>query len=237
MRGVYRDISKGEPKTMREDFCGTYALSCEWANLGQDKRAIGIDLDPEPLAYGTAHNLPLLSESARKRVTTFERDVLARPAPKADIICAMNFSYFIFHSRETLRLYFEACRRSLLPGGLLLVDTFGGPSCGKASVDTKRLPGLVYKWEQEDFDPINNRARFHIHFQPKGERMRKRVFTYDWRMWSIPEVRDIMIDAGFKDTAVYWEGTGKNGRGSGKYHRKIRGESCDVWVAYVVGIK
>jgi hypothetical protein len=55
-------------------------------------------------------------------------------------------------------------------------------------------------------------------------------------MWSIPEVRDVMLDAGFDDVAVYWEGTGRNGRGSGKFHRRERGESCSIWVAYVVGV-
>jgi hypothetical protein len=54
-------------------------------------------------------------------------------------------------------------------------------------------------------------------------------------MWSIPEIRDVMLDAGFNEVEVYWEGTARNGRGSGRFTRKERGEPCQVWVAYVVG--
>jgi hypothetical protein len=119
---------------------------------------------------------------------------------------------------------------------LFVVDVFGGPQYGEPSVDTKRLPGLDYFFEQELFDPISNSTRFHIHFKPRGKRPYKKAFSYDWRMWSIPEIRDLMLDAGFKDVVVYWEGTGRNGRGSGKFNRRAKGESCSIWVAYVVGV-
>lgn len=235
LRLLYRNIRGEEPKVLREDFCGTFALCCEWVKLGDDKRAIGLDIDPEPLSYGKEQYLAALPLPAQKRVKTLERNVLEKQASKADIICAMNFSYFAFHQRQTLLQYFKSCRQSLRPDGLFVVDTFGGPQHGEPSLDTKRYPGLTYYFEQEHFDPINNRTRFSLHFKPKGGRARKRAFTYDWRMWSIPEIRDVMIDAGFKDVDVYWEGTGRNGRGSGRFTRKERGDSCRVWVAYVVG--
>ena len=65
--------------------------------------------------------------------------------------------------------------------------------------------------------------------------MHKRAFSYDWRMWTIPEIREAMADAGFKATHVYWEGTARNGLGNGVFTRKARGESCQAWIAYVVG--
>ena len=235
MRLIYRNLNKQEPAIMREDFCGTFALCCEWVKLDAAKRAIGLDIDPEPISYGTAHYLSDLTKEQQSRVTILERDVLVRFSKRSDIICALNFSYFAFHSRETLLKYFKASRQSLNPGGLFVVDAFGGPQHGEPSLDMKRLPGLTYFFEQEHFDPINNRTRFSLHFKPKGSRTRKRAFTYDWRMWSIPEIRDVMLDAGFKEVEVYWEGTARDGRGSGRFHRKSRGESCAVWVAYVVG--
>jgi SAM-dependent methyltransferase len=235
LRLLYRNLNKAEPTTLREDFCGTFALCCEWVKLDEAKRAIGLDLDPEPLAYGAETYLKELAEEQQKRVKTIQANVLNRGNAKADIICAFNFSYFAFHERKMLVDYFTQCRKSLRENGIFVVDTFGGPQHGEPSLDRKRLPGLTYYFEQEEFDPINNRTRFSLHFKPHGGRTRKRAFTYEWRMWSIPEIRDVMLDAGFNEVEVYWEGTARNGRGSGRFTRKERGEPCQVWVAYVVG--
>ncbi len=237
LRSLYKELNGTEPQVLREDFCGTFAICCEWVKLDSKKRAIGLDIDPEPLAYGTKHYLPKLTESQRKRVKALERDVLGRNLLRSDLICALNFSYFAFHARDTLVQYFRSCRRSLQDNGLFVVDTFGGPQHSDASLDTRKLPGLVYYFEQEHFDPINNRTKFNIHFKPGKSRRKKRAFSYDWRMWSIPEIRDAMLDAGFSSVDVYWEGTARDGRGSGRFTRKRRGESCLVWVAYVVGRK
>ncbi len=65
----------------------------------------------------------------------------------------------------------------------------------------------------------------------------EQVFTYDWRMWSIPEIRDIMHEVGFRKTHVYWEGTAKDGSGDGNFTRVDHGEACQSWIAYVVGEK
>lgn len=235
VRLLYRNLNGSEPTTLREDFCGTFAMCCEWVKFDASKQAIGLDIDPEPLEYGKENYLPKLNESARNRILTLERDVLARPSPQADIIAAFNFSYFAFHSRATLLRYFKTCRQALHRNGLMMVDTFGGSQHCEPSLDVRRLPGLTYYFEQEHFDPISNRTRFSLHYKPKNGRIRKRAFTYDWRMWSIPEIRDTMLDAGFSQVEVYWEGTGRDGRGSGRFHRRERGEPCDVWVAYVVG--
>jgi hypothetical protein len=234
LRVLYRNINGDEPIVLREDFCGTFAMSCEWAKLGPEKVAIGLDLDPEPLEYGIRHHLSALTADAQSRVTVRERDVLARFSTKADIIAALNFSYFAFHSRETLVQYFTACRKALRKSGLLVVDTFGGPQHGEPSSDSYRFPKFTYYFEQEHFDPISNRSRFSILFKPKGSQRRTRAFTYDWRLWSIAEIRDAMLDAGFKHVDVYWEGTGRDGRGSGRFSRREKGEPCQVWVAYLV---
>ena len=71
----------------------------------------------------------------------------------------------------------------------------------------------------------------------KGEKKRERVFSYDWRMWTIPELKEIMEDAGFKKVHVYWEGSDEDGDGDGEFTRVTQGEECESWVAYVVGEK
>lgn len=237
LRRIYREINQAEPVTMREDFCGAFALCCEWVKLSDKTRAIGLDIDPEPIAYGRKNHLPQLDSARGKRVSIFRRDVLKPGASKADLICALNFSYFIFHRRETLLQYFIAARKTLSKNGLLVVDNFGGPNCCFTNTESRRMPGFTYKFEQKYFDPINNHAKFSIHFKPKGRRLVKDAFTYDWRMWSIPELKDLMLEAGFRDVAVYWEGTARDGSGSGVFHKRSRGEECQVWIAYIVGIR
>jgi SAM-dependent methyltransferase len=236
LRSVYRKVRGSEPRTMREDFCGTFEICCEWAKLGADKVAIGIDLDREPLRYGELNYLSLLPEAARQRVEIHNSNVLNPIKSKADIICALNFSYFCFHDRPTLLRYLKGCRRSLRRGGITVLDIFGGPMHGVPAIDTRRFHNLTYQFEQESFDPISNRTRYSIHFKPKGGRLIKRAFTYDWRMWGISEVRDALSEAGFKRSEVYWEGTARNGRGNGIYSPKQVGEPCQAWVAYIVGL-
>ena len=64
----YFEIKGVKPKTLREDFCGTGAISCEWTKQGPEYESWGIDLDPEPVEYGKAHHVPKLSDEEQKRV-------------------------------------------------------------------------------------------------------------------------------------------------------------------------
>ena len=69
-----------------------------------------------------------------------------------------------------------------------------------------------------------------------GEKYEK-VFTYDWRMWSIPELREILADAGFSRTLAYWEGEGEDGEGDGEFYLSNNEENCESWVTYIAAIK
>jgi hypothetical protein len=44
-----------------------------------------------------------------------------------------------------------------------------------------------------------------------------------------------MLEAGFRRTHVYWEGTTRTGDGNGDFKRAENGEECDAWVVYIVG--
>lgn len=228
---LYKRLRGRDPKVLREDFCGTFAVLCEWVKLNKKVKGIGIDLDPEPIEYGVLNYLPKLKPQQQERIQLVEDDVLkVRPAP-ADIIVAMNFSYSLFHERALLRDYFKRAHAGLKAGGVFVVDNFGGPACMDAITDETRKRGFTYYWEQENFEPITNKAKFHIHFKRDGEKIRKRVFTYDWRLWTIPELNEIMIEAGFSKTIVYWEDD------KGTFRPSKKGEPCDAWIAYVVGLK
>lgn len=232
----YKELRGTRPYILREDFCGGFAVCCEWVKRHKKNRAIGIDLDPEPIEYGKTHYLPKLKLEQQWRVEIEQGSVLTANTSKADIVLALNFSYYLFKSRLMLRQYFTKARKALKKDGLFIIDCFGGKDAQEANEESNKFKDFTYFWDQVHFDPMSNEALFHIHFKLKGEKKRReRVFTYDWRMWTIPELREVMMEAGFKRTHVYWEGTTKSGEGDGDFKRVDRGEECDGWIAYVVG--
>lgn len=236
IRDTYKSLKGKSAKVMREDFCGTFALSTEWVKLSPQNQAISVDLDPEPMAYGKDHYLPKLKPDQVKRIQLIEGNVLDTNLPKADIVLAMNFSYFCFKKREMMKSYFSSVYKTLSKDGIFLIDIFGGSQCYDAIEDVIRHDGFTYFWDQTNYDPVSGEALFHIHFKVKGQKI-ERVFTYDWRMWSIRELREIMEEVGFKKSHVYWEGTAKDGSGDGKFHRTEKGESCLSWIAYIAAEK
>ncbi len=237
MRKVYRELRKKDPVTLREDFCGTFAISCEWAKMGSKYESYGIDLDMEPIQYGFSHYKTQLTAGQQNRVHVQQDNVLNPGLPKADIICAMNFSHYVFKERNVMKSYFHNCHSTLNKDGILLVDAFGGSQCQEANEEETVHKGFSYFWDQAGFDPVSNEALFYIHFKPKGYKKIEKVFTYDWRMWSIPELREMMSEVGFKTTHVYWEGTTRAGKGDGHFKRVAKGEECEAWIAYIVGEK
>jgi len=236
IRDTFKELKGKAPRTFREDFCGTFALSTEWIKLNPRHQSIGIDLDPEPMAYGKQHYLVKLKPEQQRRMHLIEGNVLNPQLPKADIVAAMNFSYFCFKQREVIKKYFANVLKTLNNGGIFLVDIFGGSQCYDAIEDTLRHDGFTYYWDQTNFDPVTNEALFHIHFRVGGKKI-EQVFTYDWRLWTIPELREIMHEVGFKKSHVYWEGTARDGSGNGNFTRVDHGESCQSWIAYIVAEK
>lgn len=236
-RKVYRELRKKDPKVMREDFCGTFSLSCEWVKLNPKFQAVGVDLDPEPLEYGRLKYLPKLKLEQQKRITLLEGNVLHWNLPTADMAIAMNFSFFVFKTREVMKKYFMTVFRSLKKDGVFILDCFGGQACYDANEEVTKHRGFTYHWDQASFDPVTNRALFHIHFKPDRQKKVDRVFTYDWRMWSIPELRELLAEVGFKRSHVYWEGTTLSGEGDGVFTRTEKGEACESWIAYIAAEK
>lgn len=238
-KSIYRERTGKSLKVLGEDFCGTFAISTEWVKLNRDHKAIAVDLSPEPIEYGTKNYLPKLSPEERRRLRVIKSNVLNPKLPKVDCIAAMNFSFFIFKTRAELKKYFKNCYRRLPAGGLFICDCFGGPDAAHClEKETKVGKEFSVFWDQEWFDPITHWTQFYLHFKPKGKRKYKRVFSYEWRMWSIPEIREVMLEAGFKKTYPYWEGTTRDGSGSGNFvYKEKTKEECDSWVALVVGQK
>jgi SAM-dependent methyltransferase len=233
----YKEIRKGQkPKVLREDFCGGGAISCEWVKLDKAHKSSGLDLDSEPMDYGRAHYISKLTAEQQRRVALIKKDVLSGNLPSADIAVAVNFSYFLFKKREILKKYFKNVYDSLNHKGLFILDIFGGTQCTDMIEDRNVHKKFTYYWDQQSFDPVSNEAYFEIHFRYKNKKY-ENVFSYDWRMWSIPEVKELLLEVGFQDSKVYWEGDDKKGGGNGIFSQVEKGEACLSWIAYIVGIK
>ena len=104
--------------------------------------------------------------------------------------------------------------------------------------DVIKHDGFKYFWECQMFNPMTNNCRFAIHFKKKGEKKRKDVFVYEWRMWFMSELRDVMEEAGFSKTVGYWEGDDEeDGSGDGNFFPTDDAENCDAWVTYIAALK
>ncbi|MEQ9454337.1 MAG: hypothetical protein RLN76_07065 [Phycisphaeraceae bacterium] len=233
---AYREANEGaSPTTLREDFCGTFAICCSWAASKPDRRSLGVDLDPEPLDWGVAHNLTKLNPEQQSRITLLKDDVRKITQTKADVLSAQNFSFYLFTERKDLVNYFKAARENLAPGGVMVLDMMGGPDCLKEDNDEPRkCDGFHYTWRTESVNPITNISSHTISFKFKDGSKLRNAFTYQWRMYSIPEVRDALLDAGFPRVDVYWEGATEDGDGDGDWKITTEAEMDPSWLCYMV---
>ncbi|MCA9671666.1 MAG: class I SAM-dependent methyltransferase [Myxococcales bacterium] len=236
---AYKRAFGRSPVILREDFCGTAAVSCEWVASKRGRVAYGVDLDPEPLTWGSDYNAAGLDDEARSRLHLIEGDVRSAETPPADVIAAQNFSFYIFKERQLLLEYFKAAYGNIAEQGVMVLDMFGGGEVWQDDHQEERqYKKFNYIWDQHSVDPISHDATFYIHFYfPKDKSRIHRAFTYEWRLWTIREVRELLEEAGFARSVVYWEGSDGEGEGNGVYKPKKRAPADPAWVCYVVAIK
>ncbi len=237
---AYRDQFGKTPLTLREDFCGTYAICCNWVASNRNRTALGVDLDPEPLAWGKEHNHSKLKQAESQRVRILQQDVRKTNRPQVDILAAQNFSFWIFKTRDEVIEYFKIARSNIAKQGIMIMDMMGGGGCyeeGQTDVRTikKGKKGFKYYWKQDRFNPINADARFYIGFKfADGSRIKK-AFEYNWRFWTIPEVREMLAEAGFSDSHVYWEIEYDDG--DSQWEKATQADSDPSWICYIVAVK
>lgn len=227
-----------KPVSMREDFCGTGRISCEWVKESPLHRAVGLDLDLATLKYAKAVNRAALSPEQRRRVSFLRQNVLKPTREKFDWIGAYNYSFYVFHTRDELLQYFRAAYRSLKVKGTLFLEMSGGDGFKESFTEKRKFKvdgksGFECVWRQLQFDPISHTCDYAIDFKlPKGKTVRN-AFTYDWRIWELREVREALKDAGFSESVVLWE----NLDDPDEYLPQEHGEYRRDWLAYVVGVK
>lgn len=233
---VFKGHRKRKPTLLREDFAGTSQLAALWVKNDKNAQAWAVDLDPEPLNWGLRRHIEPLGDAA-ERLQQLEENVLTVQTPTVDVITAFNFSYWIFEERKIMLEYFGKVLDALGEDGMFVVDLMGGPGTQSETEEERDEGGFDYVWEQEPMDAITHHMICHIHFHfADGSKMRN-AFTYNWRLWSITELRDIMLEAGFSSVDAYWEGIDDDGDGDGVFKKKKHAENEETWIAYLVAWK
>jgi len=231
---TFEQLRGRAPVGLREDFCGTASAACQWVRGDDQRFAIGVDFDAEVLDWGREHRLSRLAPAQRQRVKLINDDVLKVDTGPVDIVTAFNFSYWTFKTREQLRSYFAAARAALVDDGLMFLDIFGGSDAYVMGKEKTRHKNFTYVWDQHSFDPITADFVCHIHFRfPDGTRQ-KNAFTYEWRLWTIPEIRELLTEAGFTRVRVFWETEDDDGEGTGEYLEAAAGLNDPAWIAFIV---
>lgn len=231
---IFDEIQEREPLSLREDFCGTAYMASEWVRGDPRRHAIGVDNSGNALQWARVHNIEPAGEDIASRIELIEASVLDVTGPPVDLICALNFSYCLLKSREELIRYFTLVRGALVEKGVFVSELYGGTEAIIASEEERECAGFNYHWEQERYNPITHEGVCNIHFSfPDGSRL-DRAFSYEWRLWSIPEIRDCLFEAGFPDVRVFWETVGEGGVGTGEYRETVEEENQETWLVYIV---
>ncbi|MCP4498570.1 MAG: class I SAM-dependent methyltransferase [Deltaproteobacteria bacterium] len=229
---VYKRAFGTSPMSLREDFCGTALVACDFVRSHPQRRALGVDFNDEVLRYGEESHLDGLDDEEKCRIDLMQADVrfaqAEAPFDFVDVVIAENFSYNVFHTEEELLQYFVFVHSNLQDEGMFILDVMGGNKLQLgAQKDQSERGDLQVVWEQKDFDPITHRARFELHFALDGQTWTS-AFYYDWRLWTLPELKFLLEKAGFSDVDVYFEADGKK---EGSYRVAKKSPPRDSFVA------
>ena len=233
---TFKSLRNRDAVTLREDFCGTANTSCEWICRRDMNKAIGVDLDPDVLEWGRNNNISSLTKEQIERLQLLNENVMQVDVQLVDIVLAMNFSYWIFKDRPTMISYFKCVHNSLIDDGIFFLDAFGGYEAYQEMKESTENNGFTYVWDQASYNPVTGHCTCKIHFKFKDGSKLKNAFTYEWRLWSLPELTEMLTEAGFKPT-VYWEGTDEDDEGNGVFTATTEGEADAGWIAYIVAEK
>jgi SAM-dependent methyltransferase len=202
---TFRSLRGTTPQTLLEDFCGTALLCREWVQRGPKRKASGVDIDRRVLTWGLTEIHKELGPAA-KRISLYERDVRERIPGRYDAAVALNFSYWVFKTRADMLGYFKNVHRHLNKKGVLFLDAYGGSEAWEQIEERRRVEGgFTYVWDQASFDPITHDIVNHIHFEFRDRSKMNFAFTYRWRFWTLPELRELLEEAGFSKVHVYWD--------------------------------
>ena len=237
---IYRRHRRIDAERLREDF----------AVAGDDaRRALAIERHGPTAKFAERYAADALGDRAEDCFVIHE-DVMNITSPKVDIIAALNFSSFIFHTRQTMLAYLRSARKGLREGGMLILDLYGGPGALRVSTQRRMLDSTIagfskieYQWEQRAVDLATARVDCRIHFDLTDEKSgsvqaARDAFVYDWRLWSPGELIELLREAGFAHTQLWCDSfDAKVGQSDGIYQPINTLPTREDFIAYAVGLR
>ncbi|MCE7974498.1 MAG: class I SAM-dependent methyltransferase [Leptolyngbya sp. PLA1] len=239
------------PLVLREDFCGTAAVSRRWVAEGLARgelaRAVAADLDPPTIAHARA---AASREGLAERIEFHTLDSIradVETTDDADVVYVGNFSLAEIHDEDLLIAYLKRSRRRLamgnhgFGGGVFVCDMTGGPAAYRPleltrEHRTRAHETVRYLWRHEAGDASTHRVRnsisFHVTAADGSTIDLHRAFVYEWRLWPLDTLEHAFLRAGFKSFHLFPH----VGLAPGQPATPIRPADLPLdWVCYVVG--
>jgi hypothetical protein len=240
---TFQKLRGREALSLREDFCGTAVFSLAWVESHPERTAIGVDLDRDTLDWGLYERIRPAGGDVESRITLRNGDVLEPKPPLVDVAVAFNFSYWCFETRADLRRYFEAARAGLVADGVFYLDTYGGTEVPRHEINEREVEdedgtanggqSFTYVWEQVDYNPITAHMNCAIHFKFRDRTRMDDAFTYSWRVWTLPELIELLHEAGFVRVRVWADEENQRGTSTGRHVEVENLANEGVWWVYI----
>jgi len=234
LQRIYKQARGRKAHHLREDFCGTAATLCAWLEQGAKFTGEGYDIDAEVLEWGRANNFARLGTRRAKRAELRHADVRKRSLRAPDLRCAFNFSYWLFHERRELLDYFRKARQDLAKDGVFVLDLHGGGEVFSEEPQITDCGDFELICRQTQVRPVDHLANLAMHFRFKDQSVMRDAFTYRWRIWSMPEVIDILREVGFTDIRCHWQVDDDDGT---EYQLTRSGFNEPAWIACLAALK
>jgi len=233
LQQIYKQARGRKAHHLREDFCGSAATLRAWLEQGSQFTGEGYDIDAEVLEWGRRSHFAPIGRRAR-RAALRHADVRQRSLRAPDIRCVFNFSYWLFLERREVLEYFRKARADLGKDGVFVVDLHGGAEVFSEEEQVTDCGDFQLVCHQTGVCPLDHTANLAFHFRfPDGSEMRD-AFQYRWRIWSLPEVSDILREAGFTDIRCHWHIDEDQ---ETRYELTRSGYNDPAWIACLAALK
>ena len=118
LQTTFKSLTGRTAYLLREDFCGTASLACQWVRQGLEFQSVGVDIEPSVLEWGRRNRVSKLDTEDQARVSLIESDVMTVEKTKADLLAAFNFSYLLYDTRDSVRSYVKTADEGIKHDGV-----------------------------------------------------------------------------------------------------------------------